>query len=188
MGVSIFGKNNIKKSREDDPGSTGIDADKGIRTNGLGKKTDVDVGIDNPGTVADNPGIVADNPGIGTDNSDRVADNPGITTDNLGTGTDADIGKDDSGIVASNKAHCAFFFIFCYNLFLLASSFEWVTAFLLSFLLSLSLTILQLKLILSCSVTLMKRRAPSSMSPIEKMYTPSPNKVISEMSAVVRLL
>ena len=207
-GVGVFGKNNAGKRRGDDPRSMG--ADGRTRANDLGIRIDKDVGADDSGTAADNsciatddPGTAADDLGTATDNLGTAADDPGTKTDadaeadNLGTvaddpgiGTDTDAGTDDPGIAASNKARAraASFFALRHALFLLASSSESVTAFSSPSLPSSSSTILRSKPVLSCSVTSVKRGAPSSRYPVDKIWRSSLSKVLSRMSAVVRFL
>lgn len=180
--------------RVDNPG-TRTDTDIGADNPGIAIDNP-GTAADNPGTAADNPGITTDNLGIATnnlsiavDNSGTAADNLGIATDNPGTKTDADVKADNSGTVvdnpgtktdanarvdnlstaASNKAHAASFFALRHAVFFLTSTSELVTASLPSSLpFSLS-TILRSKPILSCLMTLVKQKAPSSKYLIDKM-------------------
>ena len=188
LGISVFGKDNIRKSKGDDPRSTSTDKDRRIRVDDPGTETEVDVGVDHPGTVTDNPGIKADNPGTATNNSGITTDNPNIAVDDPSREKDINVEADNPGTVVSNKACAASFFALCYTLFLLAFSSELVTTFLPAFLSFLYSTTLRLKAILSCSVTLVKQKAPCSIYPIDKIWTPSFNKLLLGMSAMVRLL
>ena len=207
-GVGVFGKDNAEKDRGVDPGSIGID--RRTRADNLGTGIDVDAGADNPGIAADdsgkatddpgtkaddsgiaanNPSIAADDPGTGTD-VDVGVDNPSIVANDLGTGTDADVGADNASTATSNKALVctASLFALRHALFLLVSSFELVTASFPSYSPSSSLTTLWSKPVLSCSVTSVKRGAPSSRYPVDEMWRPSLSKVLSGMSAMVRFL
>ena len=192
LGVGVFGKDDIGKSKGDDPGSTSVD--KKIRANHPGTGTNTDKGADDPGTAIDNPGIVAENSGTITDNpgtridADVGADNSGTAVDNPGTGRDIDVGADNPGIAASNKARACATSLFALScaIFLLTSYFELVTAFLSSSSPSSSLTTSRLKLVLSCLVILVKQGAPSSRYSVDKIWRPSLSKVSSGISAVVR--
>ena len=193
--IGIFGKDNAGNGRGDDIGSISANADgrTGVDNPSIG--IDADIKVDNLGTVTDDLNIAADvsdiatdNPGIILNNLGTTVDDPGIATDNPSIETDADARTDDPGIARSNKAYAVSLFALCHTLFLLASSSKLVTVSLLSFLLSSSSTTLQSKSILSYSVTSIKGGVPSSMYPIDKMWTPSFNKVSSGMSAVVKLL
>ena len=211
-GVGVFGKDNARKGRGDDPGSISTDGRTGA--DNPGTRTDADAGADDLGTTVDNSGRATDDPGIAADNSGIAADDPGIgmdadagaddlgtAADDPGTGTDADAGADnpgtrtdaDAGAVnpgtaASNKARARTASLFALHraLFLLASSSESVTASLPSSLPSSSSTTSRSKPVLSYSVTSVKQGAPSSRYPMDKMWRPSLSKVSSGISAVVR--
>ena len=99
LNVNIFGKNNIRKSRKDDPETKtqgnadrkdnlgiGVDTNKEIRANNLGTETDVDARTDG-GTGADNPSIGIDlgkriDADTGTNNLDTITNNSDIAADN----------------------------------------------------------------------------------------------------------
>ena len=211
-GVGVFGKDNAGRGRGDDLGSIG--ADGGTRANNPGIGTDVNTGADDPSTAADNSGTTTDNPGTTAEDSgtatddpctgkdaDMGANDPGPAVDNPGTGTDADTRADDPGTrtnadieannpgtAASNKAcaRAASLFALRHALFLLASSSESMAASLPSSSPSSSSTTSRSKPVLSCSVTLVKRGAPSSRYLVDEMWRPSLSKVSSGMSAVVR--
>ena len=85
LSVGVFGKDNARKSRGDDPRSTGVDIDRRIRADDLDTEIDINIGADNSSKVADNPSIAANNLGTAIDNSSIAADNPGISADNPGT-------------------------------------------------------------------------------------------------------
>lgn len=167
-GVSVFGEDNARKSKRDDPENTGID--KKTRTDNLGIRTDANARTDNPSIKADNLSIAADNSSITTDNPGITADISGIeadnsgtktnvnaradylstTVDNLGTATNADAVTDNSSTTISNKGriYAMSFFALHSALFLLVFFSELVTASLPSSLPALSSTTLQLKLVL----------------------------------------
>lgn len=216
LGVGVFGKNNVEKGKGDDLRNSGTDAERRTRADNLGTRTDANTEADNPskaadnlgtvvddlgtatedlGTVTDNLGIASDDPGteidnlgIATDDLDTAVDNPGMAANDPGTGTDTDKGVNNSSTTASNKAYVVSFFALRHAFFLLTSSSELIIASLPSSLLCSSLTTLRSKLILLCSVTLVKQRSPSSTYPVDEMWTPSLNKVLLGISAVVRLL
>lgn len=96
LGIGVFGKDNVRKSRRDDLESIGADIDGGTRANNPGKRTNADAGADNPNTAINNLGTAADNPSTATDD-------PSIVADNLGTKTDADAEADNSGIATAIK-------------------------------------------------------------------------------------
>lgn len=199
--VGVFSKDNAGKGREDDSGNTG--ANKEINADNPGTETNVDAKTNNPGTIADNSSkgtnnlsiiiddlgkiadnsdITADNLGIKTD-ADAKADNPGTLANNPGTRMDVNIKSKNPGIAANNKArvYAAFLFALYCAFFLLTSSFELVTASLLSFLLSSSSTTLRSKSILLCLVISVKRGAPFFRYSIDKMWRTSLNKISSEI-------
>lgn len=193
--IDVFSKDNVETSRGYDLRNTGADEDEETRADAPGTEIDADVRADNLGTTANNPGMVADNPGIATDDPGTAANDPGIkadspsiTAEDPGIGTDEDIGADDSRIAASNKACAASLFALCHALFLLVFSSESVTTSLPYSLPFSSSNTLQSKLILSCSVTLVKRRALFFSYPIDEMWIPSLDKVSSRMSTIVKLL
>ena len=96
MGVGVFGKDNVRKSRRDDLESISTDTDGGTGANDPCKRTNADAGVDNLSTATNNSGTAADNPGTATDDL-------GIVVDNLGTETDTDAEADNSGIAAAIK-------------------------------------------------------------------------------------
>ena len=198
-GVGVFGKDNAGKSSGDDPGSIG--ADEGTRADNPGKGSNADGRVDDPGIATDNSSTATDDPGTAADNSSTAKDNPGKRTDanlgvnnpgtaadNPGTGMDADAKANNPGISVSNKARARAASLFALHRthFLLVSSSESVTVSLPSSLPSSSSTTLRSKLVLSCSVTLMKRGAPSSRYLVDERWKPSLSKVLSGMSIVVR--
>ena len=175
-GNGIFGKDNAEKSRGYDLESIGAAADRGIRTDNLGTKTNADAGVDDPSTAADNPSIVVDDLETATNDPNTTIDNLNITvnnldtaTNNLGIGIDADARVNNLGIATSNKTHTASFFALSHTLFLLAFSSKLVTTSLPSSLPFLSLSILRSKSILLYSVTLVKREPSSSRFPVDKI-------------------
>ena len=206
--MCIFGKDNARKCRGDDLGSIGVNGRIGADNPGIG--TDADAGADDLGTAADNSSTATDDLGIAADNSGIAANDPGIAADNPGTETDADTIKNDPGIAVvdqsigmdadaeannpstttSNKARTCTASLFALRsaLFLLASSFESVTASLPSSLPSSSSTTLRSKPVLSCLITSIKQGAPSSRYPVDEMWRPSHSKVSSGMSVVLRFL
>ena len=161
-GISVFSKDNVGKGRGDDPRSIGVD--RGTEADNPGIETDAIAGADDPGIVANNSNIATDDPSTAADDSsiaadnlgtgtdiDMGVDNPGIAADDPGTGTDTDVGADNPGKVASNKIYVRTASLFALRraLFLLAFSFESVTASLPSSLPFSSLTTLRSKPVLS---------------------------------------
>ena len=194
-GIGVFGKNNAGKGRGDDPESIGVNIDGGTKVDNPGIKTNINIGVDNLGTAADNLSIVADdlsiaidNPGTTADNLGTAADNQGIVVDDPGTKINVDTRADNLNTAASNKVRAASLFTLCCAFFLLASSSELVTLFWLSSLPSSSSTTLWSKPILLYLVTSVKQKTPSSRYLMDKMWTLSLNKVLSGMSAIVKLL
>lgn len=123
--VGVFGKDNARKSKRDDPGNTSADIDRRIEANNLGTKTDPDTktdnlditannfgtAADNLGTITDNLGIAADildtatdNPSTAANNPDTAVENPGITTDNPGTEINANIRANNPGTAADDPS------------------------------------------------------------------------------------
>ena len=147
LGVSIFGKNNIGKSRGND--SKSRNADRGTEVDNPSTETDADTGAVNLDIATDNSGIAADNPGTTTDDLGTAVDNSSTAADDLGIGTDADVGvdnpstvvdnpdietdvdveADNPGIVVSNKTRvrATSLFTLYHAFFLLASSSELIT-------------------------------------------------------------
>lgn len=80
--VSVFGKDNAKKDRRDDPETIRVDKNARARAANPDIKIDADVGVDNPGTVADNLSIAANNSSIVIDDPNIAGDNLGIANDN----------------------------------------------------------------------------------------------------------
>lgn len=150
LGVDVFDKNNAKKYKRDNPGSTDADANGETRADNPGTRTNANAGADNPSIAEDNLDTTADNPGIAIDDLGIIADNLGIAVDNPGKETDVDAGADNLNTAASNKARAAPLFVLCRAFFLLALSYEVVTVSLPSSLSSSSSTTLRLKPILSC--------------------------------------
>lgn len=119
LNVDIFGKNNARKSKRDNPGTkpqkeTNKDDNLSISTN-----TERKTGIDNPDVRVNNLDTAVDNSSIAINNSDIVTeslstatnnlntivdnlgvivDNLGIATDNLGIETDKDMKADNLSI------------------------------------------------------------------------------------------
>ena len=175
MGIGVFDKDNIRKSRGDNLGNTGADTDGGTKADNPGIKTDADKGVDNLSRAADDPSKAADNPGIAIDDPGIAGNDPGKVTDNPGTESDADVRADNLSTAAKNKTRAASLFILRCTLFLLISSSELMTVSLPSFLPFSFSTTLRLKPMLLCSVTLVKQRALSFRYPMDKMWTSSLN-------------
>ena len=148
LGIDVFGKDNARKSREDNLENTSADTDGGTGADNPGTRTNVNAEKDNPYTTVEDPST--------------ATNNSGIAVDNPSTETDVNARADDLGIVANNKARAASFFALRFAFSLLASSSELVTVFLPSSLPSSSSTTLQSILIMSYSVTLIKQGALSS--------------------------
>ena len=166
LSVSVFDEDNTEKSNGDDQGSTSIDAIRGMIADNLGIEINTDARANNSDTAADNSSIVADNPGITTDDPGRAinnlgtaADNPSKTINNPGKRTDANAGADNPNIAVNNKTCAASLFALRRTLFFPISSSELVTTSLLSSLPFSCSTTLRSKLILLCSIILVKQKA-----------------------------
>ena len=137
LDIGVFGKDNARKGKRDNPGSIGVDANRRIGADNPGTRTNTDIEADNLVIVADNLGIVVDNPdkatdnlGIAADDLSTIADDPGTATNDPGARTDVDTGINNLGIVASNKTCGVSLFALRHIFFLLAPFSKLVTAFL----------------------------------------------------------
>ena len=185
-GIRVFGKDNTGKSKGDDPGSISVEADGGTEANDLGTKIDADTGVDNLGTEVDNSGTVIDNPGRVINNSGIIVDNPGTAVDDLGIKTDVDARIDNLRIATSNKAYAASFVAYIVHFF--ARPFLLISDCFFAIILAIFiLNHYAVKPILSYSMTSIKQGLSFSKIPMIEMWTPSPNKVLSRISAMVRL-
>lgn len=188
-----------KKTGGTNPESTSADADGGKRADNLGTGMNTDIRADNfsiaADDIVDNLAIAIEDLSIAADNLNKIADDPDIAANNLGTvannldiETDIDTGVDNLGIIASNKPCTISFFALCRALFLFASFSELVTVSLPSFSPSLSSTILWSKLILSYSVILVKQKGLFFRYFMDEISISNLNKILSGISAVMRLL
>lgn len=96
LGVDIFGKDNARKSKRDNPGTkaqreTNREDDLITSTN-----TKRQTGVDNPDVGVNNLDTIVNNSSIATDNLDIVAKSSSIATNNLG------IIVDNLGIIVDN--------------------------------------------------------------------------------------